>query len=86
MAQVTIPVLSGPGFRLTATFDDVTEALVSYRGVIDAGVTVEYELWRSSNRQPWRSGTLAGPVDETFQAGGPIQNISDIGHMSIREV
>ncbi len=60
--------------------------LISFRIVIEAGVTIHYELWRSSNRQPWRQGDLTGPLDETINAGGPIKTFEDIGHISIGSV
>ncbi len=74
-----LAVYDGEGLLIDYSVVD----LVSFRIVIEAGVTVHYELWRSQNRNPWRTGELSGPLDETINAGGPIRTFDDIGHIAI---
>ncbi len=98
MADDTRQLTNAPGlYQLWFTFDDAkaiydtdgllieysTVDLISFRIVIETNITIHYELWRSSNRQPWRQGELSGPLDETINAGGPIKTFDDIGHIAI---
>ena len=76
MAEVTkqISYLGVADASLTATWDDVTLALTRFN--LTTAATVEVKLWRTG-QTPWREFTLP-PGSYQYDAGGPVQNWSDI--------
>ncbi len=62
-----------------AVGDDLSNVdLVSVRVVIEAGRTAKYRVRRGQS-QNWRTGSATGPLDQTFNAGGPVKKLSDLG-------
>ena len=59
-------------------FDDILNCdLVSTRVVIEAGHHASYSIRRGGS-QNWNSGSVTGPVDETFTKGGPVKKVEDL--------
>ncbi len=86
MALVTewLAYIEGIGFievtydAALAVGDDLSNSdLISIRVVVEAGRTAKYSLRRGQN-QNWRTGSVTGPIDQTFDAGGPLRKLDDL--------
>jgi hypothetical protein len=86
VALVTIGVarIDGVGFvEITyddslAVGDDLTACdLVSARVFVEPARTAKYSIRRGVS-SVWREGSVTGPFDQTFNAGGPVQTVSDL--------
>ena len=76
MALVTkqISYLGTANASLTATYDDVTLAITRFN--LTCSKAVEVKVWRTG-QTPWREFTVT-PGSYQYDAGGPVQNWSDI--------
>jgi len=80
MAVVTTRLASCGTSYLEATYDDISGNLTSFHAV--ATEPIHVWVWRA-NGTVWQEGDV-GPGEVTFNAGGPIRNLSDVPTISLR--
>ncbi len=79
MAVVTTPIVDAPDVLLTETADDATGDLVEYKLVCT--IPVHVTVYRKSGN-PWRDA-FVDPGTYTYEAGGPVRNISDLARIEV---
>lgn len=88
MAQVTERIIDvGEGtITVDVTFDDVTLALVRVTATNNGTQPAIFHVRRSRSRGTWHEATLDGGASTTFNAGGPVRSMDDLGSWSLAVV